>query len=199
MTASFLYATLSSKIDNRLLCAIGLVLMGVAGFSFGFLNLEIATVNIAIPNFVYGLGMALAMVPIISLSVITLKNEQMTNAAGLQNLLKNVGGAVGTSIVTTMISRYSQMHQFSMVKFLHDLNPVYMERLSAMKGAFMQFTAPNIAEYMAQYSMYGQMMKQATLWGFIDAFRMFGILAFVIIPLVFLVSKEAKKKEKQKA
>ena len=173
--------------------------MGVAGLVFGFLNLQIAQINIAIPNFMYGFGMAFAMVPIISLSVITLKNEQMTNAAGIQNLLKNVGGAVGTSVVTTAISRYSQIHQASMVGNLTPLNPNYLYRLSAMKSAFMHYASAPVAEYMAKYSMYGTMVKQSMLWGFIEAFRGFGIAAFVIIPLVFLIKSNISKKAKSKS
>lgn len=195
MTATVLYAIFANIVDNRILCAIGVALMGVAGLTFGFLNLDIATINIAIPNYIYGVGMALAMIPIITLSVATLKNEQMTNASGVQNLLKNVGGAIGTSIVTTMISRFSQMHQFMMVKNLTDLNPEFTARIAAMKGAFMQLTSQNVAEYMAQYSAYGTMVKQSTLFGFIDAFRIFGLLAFALIPLFFLIKvpKSMKK------
>ncbi len=195
MTATILYAIFSNKVDNRILCAIGVILMGIAGLSFGFLNLDIATINVAIPNYIYGLGMALAMIPIITLSVITLKNEQMTNASGLQNLVKNVGGAIGTSIVTTMISRFSQMHQFMLVKNLTDLNPEFVARVAATKGALMQYATESVAEYMAQYSQYGALIKQSTLFGFIDAFRVFGLLAFSLVPLFFLlrVPKDTNK------
>ena len=34
----------------------------------------------------------------------------MTNATGLQNLLKNIGGAFGTSVVATLITRGAQKH-----------------------------------------------------------------------------------------
>ena len=65
----------------------------------------IAMINIATPNFLMGIGMSFCMIPIINLSTMTLKNEQMTNASGVMNLLKNIGGAIGTSIVSTLISR----------------------------------------------------------------------------------------------
>ena len=44
-----------------------------------------------IPNYIMGLGMGLCMVPIINLSLETLSNIQMTNASGIQKLLKNIG------------------------------------------------------------------------------------------------------------
>ena len=143
---------LTSKIDNRILAAFGLALVATATFMFGNLNLQISSMNIIIPNFIFGFGMSFAMIPLVSLAVITLKNSQMTNASGVQNLLKNIGGAIGTSIAGTMISRYSQIHQANMVDFLTPLNDVFNAKISAMQGAFSQMTSPNVANYMAQYS-----------------------------------------------
>ena len=91
--------------------------------------------NIMIPNCLMGFGVGLSMIPIINLSLDTLKNEQMTNASGIQNLLKNIGGAIGTSLVATMLTRYAQVHQYMLVRNLTDLNPNYIERVQATAGA----------------------------------------------------------------
>lgn len=187
LLAMVICGTLSSRVNNKLLTIIGLFFMGVAGFAFGFLNLQISSLNIAIPNFLYGFGMGFAMIPIVSLSVITLSNEQMTNASGLQNLLKNIGGAIGTSIVTTMITRFSQIHQANMVGHLNALNPIFIERMNTYTAALSQYTHGVTANYMAQKLLYQQLVQQATLWGFMDAFRMFGCAAIAIIPLIFLI------------
>ena len=42
---------------------------------------------------------------------------------------------------------------------------------------------------MAQYSLYGQLVKQSTLWAFIDSFRIFGALCIAVIPLLMLMKK----------
>lgn len=189
MTGVILYGILANKVDERVSVAFGLFLIGIAGIFFGFLNLDIATINIGLPNYIYGFGMTLAMIPIIALSVVTLKNSQMTNATGIQNMLKNIGGAVGTSVATTLVSRFSQIHQAYMVDHLNPLNPVYIERLTSTAGALAQYTQYNVAQYMAEYSLYGSMVKQASLWGFMEAFRICGILALVIIPLLLLLKK----------
>lgn len=193
LTASILFAILSKKIDNRLLAVLGLALIGTAGLKFGFLNMQIASIDIAIPNFIFGLGMGFAMMPIVSLSVATLANSQMTNASGLQALLKNIGGAIGTSLVSTMITRFSQVHQFMMVENLNPLNPVYEAKFNAAKAALSAYMHPVVASYAAQYSLYGQMLKQAVFWGFMEAFRICGIACIIIIPLVFLIKNFHKE------
>ncbi len=194
LTSVILSGALANKIDNRLLLCIGLICIGIAGFQLSEVNLDISMSSISVPNFILGLGMGFSMVPSIALSAVTLNNKQMTNAAGLQNLLKNIGGAIGTSLSGTMIARCSQMHQYSLVENLNDLNPVYQEHLSAMTGAFSQFTHPVTAQYMAQNMMYNQLVQQSTLLGFVDTFRMFSIAAVVIIPTVFLLKNIDYKK-----
>ena len=187
LCAMALCATMSNKIDNRLLVVIGLTLMGLAGWQLGTLNLQIAPINIAIPNVLYGLGLGLAMIPIITLSMATIKNEQMTNASGLQNLLKNIGGALGTSIVATLLSRGGQKHQFMLIEHLNDYTQPYVDRVQAMSGAFMSTVDPHTANYLGQTMIYKQLMQQANLMAFIDAFRVFAIACIVIIPLICLI------------
>ena len=199
LTATIICGLISDKVDNRILLVIGLLLVGIAGFSLGFLNLDIASINIAIPNFIFGFGMGLSFIPVIALSVVTLSNDQMTNASGMQNLLKNIGGAIGTSLASTMITRFSQIHQSYLVDNLTPLNPVFSERLNAVWGALSQYTSFDFANYMAQYSLYGSLIKQSTLLGFMETFRICGLACFVVIPFIFLLKgiKKDKKEEKQ--
>lgn len=193
LLAMVICGTLSNKIDPRLMVGLGLASMGLGGWFLGELNLQMANANIYFPNFLFGLGLGLAMIPIISLSVITLRNDQMTNASGVQNLLKNIGGAIGTSIVATLITRYSQIHQHYMVDHLHNLNPVYETKLYSLKSALMQYFDPVSALHMAKYSLYGDLQTQATLWGFIEVFRFFAMASFAIIPLLLLLKTSKNK------
>ena len=178
---------LSNKIDNRLLLCFGLILLALAGFELSNINFETSMSSIALPNFILGMGMGFSMVPSIALSAATLSNSQMTNASGLQNLLKNIGGAIGTSISGTMIARCSQMHQHYLVGNLSELNPVFTERLGRITSAIGQYTHISTANYMAKDVLYKQLIAQSTLFGFVDTFRMFSIAAMIVIPAVFFL------------
>ncbi len=193
MLSMIIVANLGNKVSYRLLAMIGLTLIGSGGLVLGFLNLQIANINIMIPNFLMGMGMGLAMIPIINLSVDTLRNDQMTNASGIQNLLKTIGGAIGTSLVATMLSRFAQMHQYMMVGNLSDLNPAYIERLQSTAAGLAQYYPQSVAYEMAQSSLYGQLVQQSTLWAFMDSFRIFGLACIVIIPLLLFIRSNRKK------
>ena len=121
----------------------------------------------------------------------------MTNASGLQNMVKNIGGAVGTSIVSTIISRMSQVHQAYSVESLTPLNDVFNSRIAVFTGAFSQVTDSVTAGYMAQYNTYRMLIQQSTMWGFIEAFRMIAIVTIFTIPIVFLLKKVNFSDKKQ--
>ena len=149
--------------------------------------------HIAIPNFIFGLGLVFSFMPITTLSCITLRNDQMTNASGLQNLLKTIGGAIGTSLVATMISRFSQIHQNLLVKSASELNPNFTERLSTYAGSFIH-QAGDMANstFMASKMIYNQLLQQSTLCAYMTTFKVFAVACFILIPFMFILKSEKK-------
>ena len=195
LTATILYGSFANRLDGRILVAVGLSCIATGCMMLGNLNLQISTMSIMFPNFLFGIGLGLAMIPIITLSMATLKNDQMTNASGLQNLLKNIGGAFGTSIVATLITRGAQKHQFMLIQHLTDTSANYIERVQTYTGAFITNYDPVTATYMAKGIINKLLFQQATLCAFIDAFRVFAIAAVAIIPLLFLLQNIKKEKD----
>lgn len=191
----FVCGILSTKVDERILVSFGLALLGAAGIMFGMLSLDISIMNISISNFVYGLGLGLTFVPMTTLSMTTLQNSQMTNATGIQSLLKNIGGAVGISAVTTLLSRSAQAHQHSMVGYLNPMNPVFVQKLNSTKLMLAHYMNISVADQKANYLLYAELMKQSSLWAFMDAFRLLGIIAFLVIPIIWLMKRPAKAKK----
>ncbi len=193
VTGLIITGIFAKKIEDRVLIAIGLALMGLSGLMFGLLSLQISMINIIIPNFIFGLGMSFCLIALSTISVATLRSDQMTNATGIQALLKNIGGAIGMSLVSTMISRCGQMHQYSMVGYLNPLNQVFQMKVKTMTAALAKYNAIPIAEYKANYLMYAELLKQSYLWAFMDAFRIFGLVCLLIIPILLLMKSSEKQ------
>ncbi len=192
-TALAIFGGLGGKISYKTYGIIGLTCLGAGGWMLSELNLQISMMNIVIPNFVFGVGLVFTMMPITTLSCITLRNDQMTNASGFQNLLKTIGGAIGTSLVATMISRFSQVHQNGLVKALHDTNTVFQERLSSYASSFIHLAGDSLnATYMAGKMLYNQLIQQSTLCAYMTTFKVFAIACFILIPFMFLLKSEKK-------
>lgn len=129
----FLNKFLQMRVDVRFLASSGILLLALGSWMLGDINLQISQASIFIPNVLFGIGMTIAMIPLVSFSCLTVDSKEMSNASGLQNFIKTIGGAIGTSLVATFISRFSQMHQFMLIKHLNETNDIYMAKLAALK------------------------------------------------------------------
>ena len=105
-----LIGRLMGKIDGRVMIAIGFSMLAYSTWQFGNLTLVIAPTNVIWPNIINGFSTALVFVPMTTLAMGTLKNEQMGNATGIFNLMRNLGGGVGIATVTRCYRGGSQTH-----------------------------------------------------------------------------------------
>jgi DHA2 family multidrug resistance protein len=118
----------------------------------------------------------------------TLTNQQMGNASGVFNLMRNIGGSIGIAAVTTMLARGSQVHQATMVSHLTPYDPIMQERLRQIGGALSSQTGTP-ATQQAYGVIYGTVVRQATVMSYIDNFRLLAFLCMLCIPAVFLFKR----------
>ena len=146
-------------VDLRKQVMVGLFTVAVGCLMFSSLNLNIAISNVIIPNIIIGIGLTFCVIPSTTLIYSNVSKEEMTNASSLQNLVKNVGCAVGTSSVGVLVSRYAQIHQGYLVDRMTTLNSAFTERLDTMPGAFMQMGADVLtAQTQAAGMLYRQLL-----------------------------------------
>jgi MFS transporter, DHA2 family, multidrug resistance protein len=183
---------LVGKVSNRGLILTGFILLAASSFSLGNINLQISMRNVVIPSVLNGIAISFIFVPLTTTTMGLLKQDQVANASGIYNLLRNLGGSFGIAMVSTLLVRRAQVHQALMVGHLTPYDPVYMERLSAAKQAFAA-SGPVTSDLQAQSSIYSSLLDQSRLWAFVENFRLFGILCLICLPLVFLFKKTGKK------
>jgi DHA2 family multidrug resistance protein len=123
----------------------------------------------------------------------TLANEQMGNASGVFNLMRNTGGSLGIAAMTTMLSRGGQIHQATLVQHINPYNPVLQERVQQMTGA-LPGGAATVEGQRAYGAIYGVVAKQAMVLSYIDNFRMLAFLCLLCLPTVFVFKRVRAKK-----
>jgi DHA2 family multidrug resistance protein len=161
---------LAQKVNLRLLMVFGFIVLGAACFLMSRLTLDVAMRNIIPANLLMGFGMGFIFVPLTTMSVSTLRNDQIGSGTGIQNLMRNVGGSIGISWLSTVLVRYSQAHQAFMVGHVSSLDPAYQARLGAMQKVFASKFSPVDASQRAQASIYNTVLQQADYWAYVDAF-----------------------------
>jgi DHA2 family multidrug resistance protein len=181
--------TLVSRIDARLLIGLGFFLLAYAVSGFGRINLEMATRNVMLPNVLSGLAMGFIFVPLTITSMGALPNEQMGNATGVFNLMRNIGGSVGIAMATTLVARGAQAHQALMVGQLSPYRPEFQQYLQSTSQMLGQYSDPASAQQQAYGLLYGTLQQQASLFAYVDTFRWLALLCLVCVPLVFTFRK----------
>src|SRR4029078_262862 len=166
-----LVGRLIGKIYGRYLIVFGFGILAASTYLLGNIDLEITVRNIAWPQVFSGFALGFVFVPLTVIATGTLSNEQIGNATGIYNLMRNVGGSFGIAMVTTMLARGAQAHQAAMVSHLTPYDPVFQQRVSEMAANFATHGNAVTATQQAYGAVYQALVRQATLLAYIDNFR----------------------------
>ena len=180
---------LVGKIPMRWMLAFGFSTLAFSSFMLSGLNLQVSQIDVIWPSIINGIAISFIFVPLTTTTMSQLSQQQIGNASGLYNLVRNLGGSVGIAYVTTMLARGAQVHQALMVGHLTPTDPAFASRLAATQHIFAQTHDPGTARTMAYASIYNTLDQQAHLWAFVDVFMLFGFLALGGIPMILLFKK----------
>lgn len=179
--------------DSRLLISIGFFFLGLATFMYTNVNLSVSFIYVTIPNILLGIGVILTFIPISALALGTLPKEELSNGASLHNFCKTVGVAVVVSMSSTIVARHSQIHQNYLVDNLSNFSLIFQNKIASLTHIFMNGASSIYAQNKAQAYLYKQMVGQSTLMAYVDAFAIVALLAFILIPIPFLMKKDTPK------
>ena len=180
---------LSNKADPRYLLTFGFVVFGLTTLYFGNVTLGISPWTLFLPILITGFGLSFVFVPINTAAYGRLKNTQIGNASGLFNLMRNVGGSIGISIATTLLTRRSDLHQTEITGYVPRSGAAFQGAVQQTQQALSGHFGPANAHYAAQTSLYQQLVQQASLWSFVDVFRWLSLLSFFCVIFVWLLRK----------
>lgn len=193
----FIGKMLEKGIPQQYLVAFGMIMF----FVYSFWGYKIITPDTGEPAFfwmliVRGIGMGMLFIPITTLSLSTLKGQQIGQGAAFTGMMRQLGGSFGVALITTFISRRNELHRADLVSKLDVNNPDVMSRV---KGMTANFIAKGMDAKTALGSSYQSLEysinKQATVLSYMDVFLYLGVLFLICIPFVLLV-KGSKQKTK---
>jgi DHA2 family multidrug resistance protein len=180
---------LSNKVDPRYLLTFGFSIFGLTTLYFGSVTLGISPFTLFLPILITGFGLSFVFVPISIAAYGTLKNEQMGNASGIFNLLRNVGGSIGISIATTLLTRRTDAHQNELTNYIPQSGLAYQNTVRGTSSFLSTYFGSANATHAAHALLYRQLGQQAAYWAFIDVFRWLSILSIACIFFVWFFKK----------
>jgi MFS transporter, DHA2 family, multidrug resistance protein len=181
------------KIDGRAWIGGGFAILALSMYMFGNLTIQIAPSNIILPIVISGFSVTCIFVPMTTFSMASISRENMGEASGLTNLLRNLGGSVGISAITTMVARSTQTHQALLVGHLSMYNPVFNDHIAKMQAALTPQIGSAAAHDQAYGLTYQTLLQQASLASYVDQFRLLVIVCLLCVPLVFLFKRPTRR------
>lgn len=181
---------LITKVNPKALLAFGLIVSAYATHLMSQFNLLADFNTIIWPRIVLGVGMGFLFIPLTTMTMSSVRKEDMANASGIYNLLRNLGGSFGVAFVTTMIARRAQFHQVRLVEHLTPFDSNY-QAAAANASHLLQSRGMSAAasQQGGLSAIYGQFLRQASMMSFNDAFYLLSIFLILILPLVFLMKR----------
>jgi DHA2 family multidrug resistance protein len=172
-------------VDQRLMLAFGVGMNALATFLMSHITLGTDFWSLAWPRLIQGIGMGFIFVPLQTLALGYVSVSQLPTATAAFNVVRNVGGSIGLAIVTTLLARRAQVHQFTLVANIDVWDPQTTERLRHWTEHFAaQGSDAVTAGRQAIAMLYRDAVSQAQVLAFIDDFR---LLAFVYAGLILLI------------
>jgi MFS transporter, DHA2 family, multidrug resistance protein len=191
-----LASALVSRFDPR-----KVLVCGVLGFAFSFyrlmgFNLNIGFWDVFWPQLIQGLALGLVFVPLTVVTMAFIPKEKMGNATSLFNMMRNIGGGVGISVVETMLTRMGQEHTNFLVANVTPTSAPALRLFGGLRGLF-GGSGPMFADQQAYAALFGLVQREATMLALIRVFQYLGVLVLVLIPIIALTKRPPKGQSSQ--
>jgi DHA2 family multidrug resistance protein len=181
LIAMQLAGRLAGRVDARLLIFTGIACMALSLWQMTGFSLDMDSRPIIISGIVQGLGLGLIFVPLQSLAFASLPAQFRTTGAALLNLCRNIGGAVGISMVTSLLARNLQVsHSDLAAQVTADKVPAADPSLLGGLGSL-----GNSAISMLD----AEVNRQALMIAYLDDFKLMMLVTLAALPLVWLLRR----------
>jgi len=183
MAAMLVVGRLVGRVDTRALLALGLSLTAWSFYAMTGWTPDVSQDAIVGVGVVQGIGLGFLFVPLSAATLSTLSTEQRPEAAGFYNLSRNIGSAVGISVVNALMTRNTQAN-----------HAVIASHVTAVNRGFEN---PQIAHFWNPVSAAGRaaldslITGQAQIIAYIDDYKLLMIATLAVIPLLLVFRRSS--------
>ena len=167
------------RIDPRLTMTVGFALQAYSGWVMAGFNIEVAVSNVLWASAIQGLGVGLVWIPLSIIAFATLPKALIPDGTAIFHLLRNMGSSIFISFSVALVIRESK-RSYSEIS----------SNLSPFNKALQLPDMPDLSSLTNQSAIAAldqEVLRQATMIGYIDAFVIFAAAAAIAIPLVAFV------------
>ena len=180
-------ARLSTKMDARVIIGMGFIVFGYGAWSAADITKDWDFYDLLIPQICRGMGMMFGMIAINTVALGALPPQKMKSGAGLFNLTRNLGGAVGLAIINTLLNDRTDLHLARLHERVTWTSDRAQEMLSSLTGAYASLGSD--AQVAAIKKMSAIVRREALVMALSDVFVFLAILFVAMVVLIPLARK----------
>ncbi|RYY89896.1 MAG: DHA2 family efflux MFS transporter permease subunit [Chitinophagaceae bacterium] len=186
---------LQRGVKQQYLVALGMLIF----FVYSFWGYKIITPDTGKEHFFWmliarGIGMGMLFIPITTLSLSTLKGREIGQGAAFTGMMRQLGGSFGIALITTYLSRQTQVHAANLKGYLVATDVDVQQRVAGLQHKFIAAGySPNQALGMAYRALEGAVMKQSNAQAYMDCFLALGVMFLICIPFVLFVRQKKQQ------
>ncbi|HUO55463.1 MAG TPA: DHA2 family efflux MFS transporter permease subunit [Rhodoblastus sp.] len=169
---------LMKRYDTRYIAFVGISIFAASSFMNVTLSLDSSGDQFLAPDIVRALGQALVLTPVSAIVTAGIAPADAGAASGLSNMLRNLGGAVGTASLGTIITKREQYHSNVIGQSVTYYRDEVRDRIDQLTHYFLAHgvSDPALAHAKALAALGASVRRQALTMGFADAFAVLGVL-----------------------
>ena len=173
---------LIKRVDPRLLIGAGLAVAAYSTYRMSGFSLGMDESLIISTGFIQGLGTGLIFVPLSTVALATLSTRFRNEGAAMFTLIRNIGSAIGISVLQFMTIRNADTVHSRLVEGIRPDNPA----LGYAMPNFDFGSLPDLAR------LNGEITRQASMVSYIDAFYALFVVTLITAPLILLMRPPRK-------
>src|SRR3546814_368479 len=121
------------------------------------------------PQAIRGFSLMFCFIPINNLALGTLPADQLKNASGLYNLMRNLGGALGLAVLNTFVRDRTTLHYSRLADYLSTTNQVFQDTILGLTEGLRDYI-PGSEDLGALKVIFSLAQAQSLIMAFNDAF-----------------------------
>jgi MFS transporter, DHA2 family, multidrug resistance protein len=187
---------LVSILDARLMVSIGFFATAIGLYNMTRLDLNVSFGHILLWRLFQVLGLSFIFIPISTLNYVGVPAGKNNQISSFSNFARNFGGSTGTALLTTFLIRTQQTHQSSLAANMVPGGVAYETFMSQAKSAMISNgMAASQASAAANGYAYRQLLRQASMLSYQNAFWVLSIVTAVLVPWPFIMRRPPKRKK----
>ncbi|MBU6456223.1 MAG: multidrug efflux MFS transporter [Bradyrhizobium sp.] len=179
---------LMQRFDTRYIAFTGLMIFAYSCFMNTAMSPDYAGDQLWIPNIVRAIGQAMVLTPLTSVTTSEIAPQDAAAASGISNMLRNLGGAIGTAVLATVITKREQFHSNIIGQSVTSGREEVRDRIAHLTDYFLAHgvSDPAAAHQQAIIALGNTVKHQALVMSFSDTFAVLSfVLAIAALALVF--------------